>query len=948
MNNFLRKLFEIREGEGLKVSLMFFYGFLIIATLSILKPVRNSLFLVKLGVEKLPVVYVLVALFSAVVASVYARYAKKIRLIRLISATLFVSIISLCLFWLLLESNLQGGWLKYALYIWVATFGVITGTQFWLLANDIFNAREAKRLFGLIGAGTISGGVFGGILTYQLAQRISTENLIFLCVGFLVVCQILVGIVWKKSVHVVYRDRTARRRHVAKTPSSDNPLKLILGSRHLSYLAGIIGLGVIVAHLVDFQFSAIAKEAYPEADGLTAFFGLMSSILNIISITIQIFLTNRIIKNLGVAASLFFLPVALLIGASAILISPALWSAILVKIGDGGFKHSINKASTELLILPVPSEIKAKAKAFIDVFIKNFSKGFGGIILIALTAGLGFSIQHISLITIALIIAWTFCIIRIRAEYINSFRLAIEKRSINLAEQSLNLEDAAVFQSFTKILEGKNERQILYVLNLLEGVKNNELIPHLESLIRRPSLEVKAAVLRMSLDYEELDFTEEAKSLLESDNIQAQTAAIRYLCRTAKKGTEKLQDFLESRDYRTQIAAITCAANDWIEDKDIRKTLDLKVLLDEMVRKFQEEVTDEEKKNVLKINTAEIIGQAKDPELFPYLHLFAGDASPEVKRAAIISIGQTPDNEFIPVLLKNLDTRHVRKYARESLAEFGEDIIVILNGLLENTDEDEQKRLAIPKVLALIGSQKSVNLLSKNLGGDDLPLRYQVIKALNKLRVNFPDLKFDQNLIKKQVLNEVALYNTILSSWLRENQILLSKKTGQESDKESDHNHKARLLLAMALEERLDNSLERIFRLLSLLYTPRDMFNAYQGFVSNSATLKANAIEFLDNVLEASLKKSIVPLVETSRPEVLAKESYLLSRFKIPTEEDAILSLLTGDDNWLKACTLYLIATIRDEKYKDATERLTHSPDSIVKETAHFSLRRISPGQSAQ
>ncbi|MFC2164372.1 Npt1/Npt2 family nucleotide transporter [Acidobacteriota bacterium] len=941
MINFYRKLFDIREGEGLKVSLMFFYGFSIIASLSILKPVRNSLFLVKLGVEKLPVVYILVALCSAVVASIYSRYARKVKLIRLIMVTLFISILSLLLFWYLLESNLQGDWLKYALYIWVAIFGVITGTQFWLLANDIFNAREAKRLFGLIGAGAISGGVFGGILTYQLAPLISTENLIFLCVGFLIVCQFLVWIIWKKSIHVTYRDRSARRRQVTKTRSSDNPLKLIFSSRHLSYLTGIIFLGVIVAHLVDFQFSALAKEAYPDADRLTAFFGLISSTLNIISIAIQIFLTNRIIKNLGVAASLFFLPLALFVGAIAILISPALWSAILVKIGDGGFKHSINKASTELLILPIPAEIKAKAKAFIDVFIKNFAKGFGGIILIALTAGLGFSVQHISLLSIVLIIAWAFLILRIKGEYINSFRVAIEKRSINLSEQSLNLEDAAVFQSFMKILEGKNERQILYVLNLLEDVKNKGLIPHLETLIKHSSLEVKAVVLRMALAYEELNFSEEAKALVENEDMTVQTSAMHYLCKTAEKSAEKLQGFINSGDYKTQIAAVVCAANEWIDNKEIRKEINLKILLDGMINKFQEEIEDEEKINILKISTAEIIGQAKDPDLFPYLHLFAEDASPVVKRAAIISMGQTPNNEFIPVLLKNLNTRHIRKYARESLAEYGEDIIVILTKLLEGSDEDEGRRLAIPKVLALIGSQKSVNLLSKNLSIEDLPLRFQIIKALNKLRVNYPELKFDQSLLNKRILEEIDLYNRILSSWLQQNQNLLTKNATQRVKDERDHNQKVRLFLVLALEERLDDSLERIFRLLSLKYSPKDMFNAFLGLVSDKTILKANAIEFLDNVLETNLKKLIIPLVETSRPEVLAKQSYLLSRFKIPTEEDAILSILAGNDNWLKTCTLYLIATIRQEKYAEAIKKLTEASDPLVRETAKFSLRRI-------
>jgi len=76
METLFRKLFDIREGEATVATLMFFYGFLIIASLSVLKPVRNSLFLVRFGNEKLPFVFVLVALFSALVAVVYSKFSK--------------------------------------------------------------------------------------------------------------------------------------------------------------------------------------------------------------------------------------------------------------------------------------------------------------------------------------------------------------------------------------------------------------------------------------------------------------------------------------------------------------------------------------------------------------------------------------------------------------------------------------------------------------------------------------------------------------------------------------------------------------------------------------------------------------------------------------------------------------------------------------------------------
>ncbi|NIO49263.1 MAG: hypothetical protein GTN73_07505 [Candidatus Aminicenantes bacterium] len=920
---------------------MFASIFLLIASLLIVKPVRNSLFLVKFGVEKLPYVFVLVALFSALVATVYSKYSRKVRLNYLILTTLLISITCLFVFWLLLHFGYQGDWFLYAFYIWVAIFGVITGAQFWLLANYIFNAREAKRLFGFIGSGAISGGIFGGYLTNYLAPRLKTENLIFFCIGFLIICIFLLWLVWRKSARYVYPEGTFRQRKVNLPDPSDNPVKLILNSRHLAYLASIIGVGVVVANLADYQFSAVASQVITETDRLTAFFGFWISNLSIASLVIQLFFTSRIMKHLGVSASLFFLPIGLFVGAVAILVNPALWSAILIKMSDGGLKHSINKAGTELLALPIPIDVKNKAKAFIDVFVKNFAKGFGGILLIALSIGLGFTIQHISLIIIALIALWTYLTVRVKDEYVNSFRLAIEKRAIDIEKQPLNLEDASVFKSFIKVLDGKSDRQILYVLNLLEDVKNKELVPYLKKLIKHPSNEIKTCILRMALQYDELDLAIEARGLIDSNDQAVRIEAIHYLCKRSDDKTLALKAYIGHDDYRIRSAAMMCASREWKESKDFRKEIDMKSLLNGMLKSFRKKGDDETQKRFIKINAAAVIGEANNSELYPYLNVLLNDESMDVVQAAIISIGQIRANTFVPILIAHLETKQVRKYARESLAEYGEDIIDTLAEHLENTAEDKRKRLAIPNVLALISSQKSVNLLTKNLGQRDLLLRYQIIKALNKLRVKFSVLKFDKQVIKARIIDEIEQYNRILSLWLCQNNLISSDKETGSSRDYSDPVKKARKLLIVALEERLDNNLERIFRLLGLKHPPKDMFNAYLGIKSNKSNLRANSVEFLDNILEMNLKRILIPIVETSKDGIQSTNAQKLFGFTMPTESECLSLILQGDDNWLKVCTLYLIATLRYNKFNDFVTKLTDAPDPMVKETAKYCLKRI-------
>lgn len=943
MNRLLQRLFGIKEGEALKASLMFSYIFFIVASMMILKPVRNSLFLVKLGAHQLPYVFVLIAVVAALVDAAHSRIKRISRINFQILTTISGSGVCLLIFWFLIHSGYQSSTLLYAFYVWVSIYSVVTSAQFWLFANYVYNAREAKRLFGFIGAGAISGGIFGGYLTRYLAPRLRTENLIFFCIGFLLMCTILFLLVWSRSYHYIKRDRAAWLSDRSKAAEKRNPVTLILGSRHLSYLAGLIGIGVIVGDLAHFQFSDIASRTITDTDRLTAFFGFWMSNLSIASLVIQLLLTGRIIRRYGVGTSLFFLPLGLLAGAVSILVSPGLTSAILIKFSDGAFKHSINRGGTELLALPIPPLVKNKAKVFIDVVVKNLATGFAGVFLIILTIVIGLSVQHISIVCIALIAVWLYVIVRVKGEYVNSFRVAIEKRSIDLEEQSLNLEDAAVFAGLMNVLKGDNERQILYVLNLIEGVKNRELIPIIENLLVHPSSEIRCVALRMAHQYEEPDLSETVLTLIDDEDQAVRVEAIRYICQRSEKKVETLKNFLNSDNYRIQGAAIMCAAKHWRESKDFRDAVSIREILLNAFEDLQSKAETGEALTRFKINAAHAIGDAGDPELYPYLAAMFNDTSLDVVQAAVSSAGRAKDMELVSSLIRHLKTRTIRRYAKASLAMYGDAVIDVLAERLENPEEDYAIRREIPGVLALIGSQKSVNVLMKNL--DTEAVFYKTVRALNKLRVGFPSLKFDRSSIEKKIFEATKQYYralTLLRSQNEMREAVPARVT--ESENRSDDSE-ARKLLIRALEERLDHDLEMIFRFLGLRYPPKDIYDAYLGVMSQRSRLRADAIEFLDNVLRSDFKRLIIPIIEMTPVNVLLDMTKNEFGYSVHSEDESIEILLQGRDNWLRACTLYLIAEMRYDRYRDRIAEMESHPDPVVRETARFCLNRFGDTQ---
>jgi AAA family ATP:ADP antiporter len=942
MTTLLRKLFNIREGEGLRAVLMFAYIFLIIASLLIVKPVRNSLFLTEFGAAQLPYAFILVALFAAIVSTVYAGFALKLRLNSLIYYTLLGSIACLFIFWLLLQLEFHAAWFIYAIYIWVAIFGVITTSQFWLLANYTFNAREAKRLFGFIGAGAISGGIFGGYLTNYLAPVVGTHDLLFICMLALALCIFIVRIIWHRGALFGYQGKLAQdqQQRIKEQAGTRSALALILESSHLKYTAALIGVSVIVANLVDYQFSAIALEAIPNEDELTAFFGFWLSNLSIASLVIQLFVTSRVLKTFGVGASLFFLPLGILLGAVTILIAPVLWAAVLIRVSDGAFKQSINKAGLELLNLPIPKAIKDQTKAFIDVFVDSFATGLGGVLLILSTTILGLTTGQISLVILALISGWIYIIIRVRKAYINSFRLAIEKRIIELDEPHINIQDAKVFENIQKVLEGKNERQILYVLGLIEDIKNDRVAPLLTNLLAHTSNEVKAKSLEILRNYPHVNVSEQAQELVGSPDKEVRIQAIQYLCEKSKDRIQTLNFYLGHEDETVQAAALMCAARESRDDQAFRKALNLKKLFDEIWYKLRR-TDDSQREEFIKLNAATVVGVARDSSLNSYLHILLSDQSTNVLKAAIQSAGQTKAMEFVPVILGHLKTRHIRQAAREALAGYGDIVVDTLSDHLGNPRQDHAIRLAIPRILGMIKSQKSVNVLLNNLNQNDLLLRFEIIKALNKLKVQMPMLKYDTERIEIRILDETDSYYKLISYLGMQNGVDSELNDATNATVNAENIARARQLLIKALEERLEDNLERIFRLLGLKYYPDDMLNAYRGVMSQKNELRANAIEFLDNVLDSNLKKYIIPIVESNSPFSLIRKSLIPEMMENTAPKDGLDAILNGGDSWLRVCALYLIAEQRSEEFIGEIGKYLNDSDPMVQETARLAMRKL-------
>lgn len=927
----LKKVFDIRDGELKIALLMQGYIFLIIATLLIIKPTINALFISELGAENLPFGYLLVAITAVVSSYFYSKATEVFSLDHIIKVTLLFSIISLTILGTLLHLNLIKGWVLYGFYTGVAIYAVLATSQFWVLANLVFNVREAKRLFGFIGAGAITGGIFGGYLTTILAPFMGNENLIFVAAFFLVLCFPLLDKIWKTKVSVLNVFKQKKRISV----SEENPLKLILSSKHLTYLAAIIAVGVITARLVDYQFSYIAGERITDSDELTSFFGFWLSSFNVASLFLQLFLTRKIVGVWGVGFSLLLLPILVFLGGLLFFVFPELWVVILLKASDASLKQSINKSAVELIALPLPFQLKKKTKSYIDVVVDSIATGIAGCILIFLIKGLEVSPMYIMGLIVLLTFTWTYFVFKVRKEYFLSFKKNLEAIvPITSRKKKEPISKESFLKGMHNVFENGEEREILFMLDKAKEINDKRLIGPIFGLLKHPSNKIKAEALRNLFFLNDKSIYLEATPFLNTKDDNLVMATLEYLLLHADNNeTIVFDSYLDHEDTYISDAALLCLAKESRDNYSLRVKYDLFDRIEN--KKTQIVFIPNELQLKEQIKLLHLIGFSDYEEGYgTILEALENNDNPILQKEAIIAAGNTLNVFFVDTLLDKLLDKTLREETIKALTNYGNEMLVVLSEKLFSGDINITLKRFIPKAIAAFNSQNAVDtILMSFKNSEDLSVRLECVAQLSKLKETNKNLFFNEKQVAKLILEECNLYNNTINAMHTQIIVHYLRRTKLKVAI-PDEEMKARESLMELLERRLENGLQRIFKLLELRYSQNDVRMAYKGILSDEQDKRTNAIEFLEILLNPDLKNALIPIVEATILDTSSEEVIeTISKNKL-TEMECFQNILEGKDLKLKLAVLYLIEKKGNSKYIDLITPLLNHKDKRMKEFA--------------
>ena len=378
----------------------------------------ETAFLKRYGVEHLPAITALNSVVTFVLMGMITPAIARVRGGRLLARTLVVGGLTVGVVRVLMPLEIR---LLYPLlYVMKTQYEVLPALLFWDMANDLFSTRQSKRIFPLVTAGGMLGGILGSFGTPLLARMLTGDNLLL---AYPVFAFAGAAVVWGLGLRFPLGEPVGAP---PAPPGAPRPSRISVVREvrkvwpllQSSTLAKILLLLTLIPNLVvpilNYQFSFAVNEAFPTEASLLGFYGYFRGVQNVIALVLS-FMAGRIYGRFGLPVALMFHPVNYVFTFLAFLLRFDIFSAVYAGISVGVIRRTLNApASTALYGLLLPHQ-----RAVLRPFLK------GTVVRAAILLGSGFVYlskdafhpRYLSLLGLVLVAGWIATTVVLKRRY---------------------------------------------------------------------------------------------------------------------------------------------------------------------------------------------------------------------------------------------------------------------------------------------------------------------------------------------------------------------------------------------------------------------------------------------------------------------------------------------------------------------------------------------------
>lgn len=511
----IQKLLNIKPDESRPVLILTAYYFFITATAIVGRSVSNALFFsrVENADSIFPFMLITVTLTGVITMQFYTRLAKRISLVPLLATTglFFAGVLSA------LRLLIEQTWTPYALFVFMEVVNIVMFFQFYIFAGTIFDTRQAKRIFGILGVGGAVASILSGLALRPFMSLFGSEAVVLLAVVFILLWVLMI--------------RLARpfMRPVEKPQASTSADKTASSNKldgYLRSMAVVIASTILVATIVEYQFKIISTRNFADAAEMTAFFGSFFALVGFCQIILRLFVVGKLLSRYGVLAGLVLLPIGLALSSLAVLITPVLIPAVILKAVDQVLRYTLNETSMELLWVPISPQRKLAVKPIINGTIPTILQGIAGLMIFFIIAS--FDVRALSVVVLVIIAAWIPMTIRLRKGYIDELMKSIQQRELALEDLTIDTTDATIVSIVDDSLNSGDEVEQAFTLSIIEGLSVAPWASTLRRLFETSeSFFIRQKILDLAGDYPDIISNEALLHIVEVETSDLISEAIR-------------------------------------------------------------------------------------------------------------------------------------------------------------------------------------------------------------------------------------------------------------------------------------------------------------------------------------------------------------------------------------------------------------------------------------
>ncbi|MEO7655521.1 MAG: MFS transporter [Sphingomicrobium sp.] len=333
-----------------------------------LRPIRETMGIAG-GVDNLQWLFLATFLATLLFVPLFGTLATRMPRRKLFPASYLFATATLIALGLMMMVDPTNIWLGRAFYVWLSVLNLFLISIAWSLMSDVFRPGQAQRLFGQIAAGASLGGLAGPLISGLLVAQIGHGGLLMVSAALLL-CTL-------PCANFLLRWRSAQSADAEPTESPNQPiggqiiggLTLIAKSPQLLGIALFVVLLASVSTFLYFEQAEMVAQAVPHPVRQTQLFSALDAVVQALTIALQLFVTGRLARHMGVTFLLTAIPVAMVLGLGLLAFVSVFPVVLLVVVLRRVGEYALARPGREMLFTRVDQEARYKAKNVIDTVV---------------------------------------------------------------------------------------------------------------------------------------------------------------------------------------------------------------------------------------------------------------------------------------------------------------------------------------------------------------------------------------------------------------------------------------------------------------------------------------------------------------------------------------------------------------------------------------------------